>query len=114
MHRAGDQQGLAQVAMDPGWHADNWGACRQNGIQNLLLFAPNLGPVLGFDPQGLGWVPNPSSNIRVPNPQLQHLGLPQHCVHIFHLADSSYGEQRWALGLCPPPQTREMWPSWAP
>lgn len=54
VHRAGDQKGLAQVAMDPGWHADNWGACRQKGIQNLLLFAPNLGPVLGFDPQRLG------------------------------------------------------------
>lgn len=62
MHRAGDQQRLAQIAMNLGWHADNWGACRQNGIQNLL-FAPNLGPMLGFDPQGLGWVPNPSSSI---------------------------------------------------
>lgn len=29
VHRAGDQQGLVQVAMDPGGHADKGSTCRQ-------------------------------------------------------------------------------------
>lgn len=42
VHRAGDQQGLVQVAVDPGGHADQGPACRQGPALSRPPCSPQL------------------------------------------------------------------------